>query len=85
MPKSVRFHEIGSADVLRLEELPRREPKAGEVRIEVQAIGVNRADVMFRTGQYLEQPRFPSPVGIEAAGTSTRWDRASRTSRSATE
>jgi len=68
MPKSVRFYETGSADVLRLEEVPQREPKSGEVRIQVQAIGLNRADVMFRTGQYLEQPRFPSPMGIEAAG-----------------
>lgn len=68
MPKIVRFHEIGSADVLQFEDVPLREPKSGEVRIRVQAIGLNRADVMFRRGQYLEQPQFPSPMGIEAAG-----------------
>ena len=68
MPKMVRFHEIGSADVLQIEDVPLREPRSGEVRMRVQAIGLNRADVMFRTGQYLEQPQFPSPMGIEAAG-----------------
>jgi len=68
MPKIVRFHEVGSADVLQLEDVALREAKSGEVRIRVQAIGLNRADVMFRTGQYLEQPHFPSPMGIEAAG-----------------
>jgi NADPH:quinone reductase len=68
MAKTVRFHEIGPADVLRLEDAPIRDPKPGEVRIRVQAIGLNRADVMFRTGQYLEQPQFPSRIGIEAAG-----------------
>ena len=64
----VRFHKLGGPDVLKIEHLPRPVPKAGEVRMKVQAIGVNRADVMFRMGQYLEQPEFPSPIGAEAAG-----------------
>ncbi|HEV3209105.1 MAG TPA: alcohol dehydrogenase catalytic domain-containing protein [Chthoniobacterales bacterium] len=29
----------------------------------------NRAEVMFRSGQYLEQPEFPSGLGYEASGT----------------
>jgi NADPH:quinone reductase len=68
MSKVVRFSQIGSADVLQIEDLPVPEPKSGEVRIKVQATGLNRAEVMFRTGQYLEQPKFPSRIGIEAAG-----------------
>ena len=35
----------------------------------VEAIGLNRAEVMYRQGQYLEAPRFPSRIGYEAAGT----------------
>jgi NADPH2:quinone reductase len=66
--KIVRIHELGGPEVLRIEELPLMEPKAGEVRIRVQTIGLNRAEVMFRTGQYVEQPRFPSRIGVEAAG-----------------
>src|SRR5579859_7709207 len=66
--KIVRIHELGGPEVLRIEDLPLMDPKAGEVRIKVQAIGLNRAEVMFRTGQYLEQPEFPSRIGVEAAG-----------------
>jgi NADPH:quinone reductase-like Zn-dependent oxidoreductase len=69
MPKIVRFYETGSAEVLKLEELPLAEPGEGEVRLKVEAIGLNRAEVMFRRGQYLESPEFPSQIGYEAAGT----------------
>ena len=68
MSKIVRFHELGDADVLKIEDFPVQEPKAGEVRIDVEAIGLNRAEVMFRRGQYLEQPKLPSRLGYEAAG-----------------
>ncbi len=52
-----------------MEELPAPHPKKGEVLIRVEAIGLNRAEVMFRSGQYLYQPEFPSGLGYEAAGT----------------
>ena len=35
----------------------------------MEAIGLNRAEVMFRRGQYGEQPEFPSGLGYEASGT----------------
>ena len=66
--KIVRLHSLGGPEVLKIEELPLVTPKAGEVRIKVQAIGLNRAEVMFRTGHYLEQPEFPSRIGGETAG-----------------
>ena len=53
MPKIVRFHETGGAEVLKLEDLPLVELGEGEVGVKVEAIGLNRADVMFRQGQYL--------------------------------
>ena len=68
MPKIVRFHETGGADMLKTEDLPLTEPGEGEVRLKVEAIGLNRAEVMFREGQYLEDPEFPSRLGYEAAG-----------------
>ncbi len=68
MPKIVRFHQTGAADVLRLEDIPLSEPGKGEVRLKVETIGLNRAEVMFRQGQYLEAPVFPSRLGYEAAG-----------------
>jgi NADPH:quinone reductase-like Zn-dependent oxidoreductase len=72
MPKIVRFHETGDASVLKLEELPKPQPKEGEVLLKVEAIGLNRAEVMFRSGIYLDQPSFPSLIGYEAAGSLKR-------------
>lgn len=68
MPKIVRFYQTGGAEVLKLEDLPPAEPGKGEIRLKVEAIGLNRAEVMFRQGQYLESPEFPSRIGYEAAG-----------------
>ena len=68
MPKIIRFHETGGADVLQIEDLPLEEPSEGEVRLKVEAIGLNRAEVMFREGHYLEDPELPSRLGYEAAG-----------------
>lgn len=66
--KIVRFHQTGDADVLRIEELPIPSPGKGEVRLRVKAIGLNRAEVMFRMGRYLVNPVLPSKLGYEASG-----------------
>lgn len=68
MVRTIRFHETGGPEVLRFEDLPVRAPGGGEVRIRVDAIGLNRAEVNFRRGTYLEQPRLPAGLGCEAAG-----------------
>ena len=68
MPKIVRFHQAGDASVLKLEELPKPQPQEGEVLLKVEAIGLNRAEIMFRSGQYLDEPKFPALIGYEAAG-----------------
>jgi NADPH2:quinone reductase len=68
LARVVRFHQCGGPEVLQIEELPRPEPTEGEVRVKVRAIGLNRADVLFRNGAYLEQPQFPSLIGVEASG-----------------
>src|SRR5262245_25829479 len=69
MARVVRFHEIGGPEVLRIEEVEMRPPGKGEVQISIRALGLNRAESMFRRGQYLEQPRLPARLGYEAAGT----------------
>src|SRR5579859_2222220 len=66
--KIVRFKALGGPEVLEIEDLPLPTPEPGEVRLRVEAIGLNRAEVMFRSGYYLEQPEFPSRIGAEAAG-----------------
>ncbi len=68
MPKIVRFHEFGGPEVLSIEEEKLRQPGKGEVRLKVQAVGLNRAESMFMHGQYVEPPKLPAGVGYEAAG-----------------
>ncbi len=68
MPRIVRFHETGKAEVLQLDDMPLAEPGEGEVRLRVEALGLNRAEVLFRQGLYLEAPPLPSRIGYEAAG-----------------
>jgi NADPH:quinone reductase-like Zn-dependent oxidoreductase len=69
MARIVRFYQTGGPEVLKIEQVELPSPGAGEVRIAVKALGLNRAEVMFRSGQYLEQPTFPARLGYEAAGT----------------
>ncbi|MBU6453664.1 MAG: zinc-dependent alcohol dehydrogenase family protein [Cyanobacteria bacterium REEB67] len=68
MAKIVRFHELGSADVLKIEDVPDEPLAPDEARIKVRAIGLNRAEVLLRQGRYLERPRLPSRIGYEASG-----------------
>jgi NADPH:quinone reductase len=68
MSRIVRFHRTGGPEVLQIEDLPVEAPKAGEIRIRVHALGLNRAEAMFRSGAYLDAPRLPARIGYEAAG-----------------
>jgi NADPH2:quinone reductase len=67
MPKAIRFHECGDASVLRFEDLDVGRPGRGEVRLQTHAIGLNRAEVMYRAGHF-GLPPLPSGLGMEAAG-----------------
>lgn len=69
MARIVRFHKIGGPDVLKIENIEVPAPGPGEVRIKVKALGLNRAESMFRSGNYLAQPKFPARLGYEASGT----------------
>jgi NADPH:quinone reductase-like Zn-dependent oxidoreductase len=68
MARHVRFHKTGGPEVLQIDEVPTPEPKAGEVRISVRALGLNRAESMYRTGRYVIEPTFPATMGYEASG-----------------
>ncbi len=69
MARVVRFHETGGPEVLRIEDVEVPPPGKGEVQIRIHALGLNRAESMFRSGQYLEDPKLPARLGYEAAGT----------------
>ena len=69
--KAIRIHEFGpSEDVLKYEEVPVPEPKAGEVLIKVEAASLNRADLGLRKGTYrMAADALPVVPGREFAGT----------------
>lgn len=68
MSRTVRFAKAGGPDVLQFIDEPTLAPARGEIRINVKAIGINRAESMWRTDQYIEPVRFPAGLGYEAAG-----------------
>ena len=53
MSKVVVFNQPGDADVLTIQDMPVSAPRADEVQIRVRAIGIHRAEIMYRTGQYI--------------------------------
>jgi len=67
--RAIRVHENGGAEKLRLDEVPVPDPKAGEVRIRVEAAGVNFIDTYQRSGLY--PLPLPFTLGMEAAGIVT--------------
>lgn len=69
MSKVVRFHRMGGPEVLQIDDVDVRAPGANEVRIKVKALGLNRAEAMYRSGQYTFVPDMPAALGYEAAGT----------------
>ena len=50
MVKVVRFHEAGGPEVLRIEDLPPRDPGPGEVRVRIRFSGINPSDCNRRRG-----------------------------------
>lgn len=68
MPCNVTFSQIGGPEVLQFNEMQVPEPGQDEVRLRIRSIGLNRAEIMFRAGEYLHQPNFPATLGYEAAG-----------------
>jgi NADPH2:quinone reductase len=70
--KAVRVHELGTAEVLRYEEVSDPKPGTGEALVKVAAAGVNYLDVYYRSGfHWGGHHRRPLPYipGAEAAGT----------------
>eukprot|EP01132_Coremiostelium_polycephalum_P009296 gene9296-11393_t len=66
--KSVIFRELGNANVLKVEETQIPTPGQGEVLVRIHAVGLNRAEVMFREGKYFETVQLPSSLGCEGSG-----------------
>jgi NADPH:quinone reductase-like Zn-dependent oxidoreductase len=69
MSRIVEFAEAGGPEVLRFKNVDVPEAGPGQVRIRVKAIGLNRAESMWRHNDYIEPVKFPARLGYEAVGT----------------
>lgn len=65
--KAIRIHEHGDSSHLIYEDMPLPEPKAGEVRVKVTAIGLNFIEIYHRKGLY--KIPLPTTLGSEFSGT----------------
>lgn len=73
---AIEISTFGAPEVLRLVERPRPVAGEGEVLIRVSASGVNRPDVLQRTGAYPPPPGASDLPGLEVAGTIESGDAA---------
>ena len=65
----IEIPRFGPPSVLSPRELPTPDPGPGELRVSVDAAGVNFADLMARMGLYDKTPPLPAVMGWEVAGT----------------
>ena len=68
MMKAIVVERLGPPDVMEVREIPVPQPGEGEIRIEVEAVGINFADVLAVAGEYLTRTRVPYTPGMEFAG-----------------
>ena len=68
MPKAIVRRELGPPERLRLETFASAPLKLGEVRVAVQAAGINFPDILMAAGEYQLKPELPFTPGVEAAG-----------------
>lgn len=68
MSRTIQFSAAGGPEVLEFIDTPITAPASHEVRIRVKAIGINRAEAMWRVDDYIEPVRLPARLGYEAAG-----------------
>ena len=68
MSRTIKFAQAGGPEVLEFIEMQVPAPGPHEVRIAVKAIGINRAESMWRNDKYIEPVKFPAGLGYEAAG-----------------
>lgn len=66
--QAVEISAFGAPEVLRLTDRPTPVAGAGEVLIRVRASGVNRPDVLQRSGAYPPPPGASDLPGLEVAG-----------------
>ena len=68
MAKTVFLNAVGGPENLGIKDAETRAPGEGEAKLRVEAVGLNRAELMYMGGHYFEQPALPSRIGYEVVG-----------------
>ncbi len=68
MSRTIKFAKAGGPEVLEFVNEEVAAPGPAEVRIKVKAIGLNRAESMWRKDKYISPVTYPAGLGYEAAG-----------------
>ncbi|MBT3334632.1 MAG: alcohol dehydrogenase catalytic domain-containing protein, partial [Rhodospirillaceae bacterium] len=66
--RAIVCRELGPLSVLNLEDLPEPDLGPGQVRIKVNATGINFPDILTVEGVYQHKPPLPFIAGFETAG-----------------
>ncbi|GGR92642.1 MULTISPECIES: quinone oxidoreductase family protein [Streptomyces] len=72
--RSVRFHDYGPPEVLKVDDVPDPEPGEGQLLVQVSAAGISYAEIQIRGGvmeqfAWFPDPPLPHALGFEVAGT----------------
>jgi NADPH2:quinone reductase len=78
MPKLVVCRELGPPETLRLETFDSAPLAEGQVRVAIQAAGINFPDILMAAGEYQLKPPLPFTPGVEAAGDVIEVDGAAK-------
>ncbi len=66
--RAIQIESFGGPEILSLKDLPEPEPGPDELLVELHAAGVNRVDILTRTGAYHGGTTLPIVLGREGAG-----------------
>lgn len=68
MAQVILLEDIDGRAELRIRDVSPPEPGPGDVRYEVEAFGLNRADILYMNSTHYTQTELPSRIGLEACG-----------------
>jgi NADPH2:quinone reductase len=66
--KAIQIEALGGPEVMQVVDVPVPEPGPKQVRVKVEAVGLNYSDIMIREGKYLSRTQLPQIMGREFAG-----------------
>ena len=66
--KAVRVHKFGSPEVISIDDIPKPEPRRGEVVVRVKAAGIGPWDGLIRSGKSVLPQPLPLILGSDLSG-----------------